>query len=716
MGIRPGEDSRGAPPAAMISVVESTVGQLYPSRPNPLEASDILRTMRPRGEGCPCIAAAMRRQYCLVLRRSGLARAMRLLLCSLLLVAPAGSVQGVGLVDLRKAFLQAEQALSAGQDGTYQDLKAGLSHYLLLPYLEYAELSRRLATASSGQVRHFLDRYADTPLADRLRAAWLNQLAGQQRWREYLDFFTSSRSTELRCHHLQALIATGHRQAAFSQVQPLWLVGHSQPDACDPVLSAWIGAGRLTPTLAWQRIALAMDAGQTGLVRYLERFLGRPSQTWVSLWLRVRADPTLILDADAFAKDHPQRAAILIYGLERLARQQPQQAPQAWETLKRRFKLNPTQEQQARHAVAMAYLRFADLETLEHLTGSEIGQDPQLRRKRILVALEAQDWQRVLSWIDALPPEERDTERWRYWRGRALLCLGRQREAADLLSQVAKDRTYYAFLAADRIGLSYYLPDRPLEVDAAAVRHVEQQGAAQRARELRALDRMADARREWWWLTKGMDKPSLKAAARLAANWGWHDQAIFTLARSDYWDDLNLRFPVEHLALVKKNARENGLRAPWVLAVMRQESAFAADALSGAGARGLMQLMPATARQVARRTGQPRPDVAELFEPATNIPLGTAYLSEIYRRLGDHPVLATAAYNAGPHRVLQWLPEHTLDADIWVETIPFRETRTYVQRVMAYAVIYEMRLGLKPSSIVQRMRPIAGTADGGGST
>jgi soluble lytic murein transglycosylase len=168
---------------------------------------------------------------------------------------------------------------------------------------------------------------------------------------------------------------------------------------------------------------------------------------------------------------------------------------------------------------------------------------------------------------------------------------------------------------------------------------------------------------------------------------------------------------LEHLELVNKYADSNGLGIPWVLAVMRQESAFNARAASHAGARGLMQLMPATARSVAKRLGKPYSNRRDLFQPEINIPLGTAYLSQVYNRLEHNPVLATAAYNAGPHRVQRWLPKHTLEADVWVETIPFKETRNYVKRVMAYAVIYEKRLGREPSSIVARMRPVPGTLE-----
>jgi soluble lytic murein transglycosylase len=204
----------------------------------------------------------------------------------------------------------------------------------------------------------------------------------------------------------------------------------------------------------------------------------------------------------------------------------------------------------------------------------------------------------------------------------------------------------------------------------------------------------------------------LKAAAKLASRSGWHDRAIFTLAQTGYWDDLELRFPVQHAELVAENAGRHGIDKAWIFAVMRQESAFMDNARSHAGALGLMQVMPATARHVARNLLKRKPPARrEILQPDTNIALGSAYLSEVKSKLGDSAVLATAAYNAGPHRVARWLPQRTLPADIWIELVPFEETRTYLRRVLTYTVIYEKRLGLTPTRLAQRLHPVPPTLE-----
>ena len=634
--------------------------------------------------------------------------AAALLLCSALL---AGGTWAASLEGQRQTFLAAERAWKQGDRQEYRRLKRQLSDYPLLPYLEYAEIRGNLSGARTETVQRFLERHSDGPLAGRLRSAWLAQLAKKGRWHDYVSFFQPTNSVEGRCHYLHGLISTGHRSIAFAQVEQLWLAGHSQPKACDPVFSAWRKAGLLTPELVWRRIALAMDEGETRLVGYLKRQLATSDQAWVERWLRVRDHPKLILDRWEFSTEHPQRRTILLYGLGRMARLDAERAAGAWSSLKRRYRFDPGQQAQAERVLAAAYLRHRHPDALAWLDRVEPGEDLRLHRKRILAALEAQDWQRVRRWIEQLPSKEHQAERWRYWKGRALQELGHREQAVELLSAVARDRTYYAFLAADRIDSDYYLKHVPLRLDPTLLERVEGLPVVRRAAEFRALGRELDARREWWWLRQNLDAEELKAAARIAKGWGWHAQAIFTLAGSGYWDDLELRFPLEHLELVRKHAEENGLGIPWILAVMRQESAFNTTATSPAGARGLMQLMPNTAREVARKRGERRPKGRDLFQPRINIPLGTTYLSQVYRRLGQNPVLATAAYNAGPHRVERWLPMRGMDADIWVETIPFRETRNYVKRVMAYAVIYEKRLGLMPGSIVARMDPIPGTRE-----
>jgi len=155
-------------------------------------------------------------------------------------------------------------------------------------------------------------------------------------------------------------------------------------------------------------------------------------------------------------------------------------------------------------------------------------------------------------------------------------------------------------------------------------------------------------------------------------------------------------YPIEYRKLVNEYAKQKSLEPAWVMGLIRQESLFMQDVRSSANAYGLMQLLPATAKQTAKRNKIGYSGYSHLISPKHNIRLGTAYLAQVNKRLQSNPALASAAYNGGPHRVKTWLPEKTMPADIWIENIVFNETRNYVQKVMENKVIYSWLMYDKP--------------------
>jgi soluble lytic murein transglycosylase len=336
--------------------------------------------------------------------------------------------------------------------------------------------------------------------------------------------------------------------------------------------------------------------------------------------------------------------------------------------------------------------------------------DRDVAEWRVRVCLRQGDWNAALSWLDRLPAPERDSPRWRYWRGRALETLGRAEDAKPIYQTIAGQRDYYGFLAADRLGAPYTIASAPLAVPATELDALlTQSPGLQRARELYVLGQEPDADAEWRQAIREFDRPALLQAAALAQRWDWHAQAIATVSRAEYWDDLELRFPLAYRDGVVNEARAGALDPAWVYAVIRQESGFRPTARSPVGALGLMQIMPATGRQIARELRDAAADDPPLLQPDVNIRYGVHYLRRMLERLQDNPVLATAAYNAGPSKVARWLPVRAAaPADVWVETIPYRETRAYVQRVMEYAAIYQRRLGSpEPQpTLGARMKPV----------
>jgi soluble lytic murein transglycosylase len=628
-----------------------------------------------------------------------------LLPCILALWTSPGSAKITdSLATQRSLFLEAEKALEAGKMGRFRELRDSLQGYPLYPYLRYRELVNKLSRASKEEVSGFLQEHADTPLAERLRRKWLAELARQGRWSEYLRVYRPTRDAEEQCTQLRALIATGQAKSAYEHVPRLWLVGHSQPEACDPVFDAWRREGHLTSDLVWERIRLAMDRGQARLARYLGRFLDSRDRVWLNRWLQVHRHPEQVGSHARFSSAHPRREDILLHGVNRLVSSNPAQAADLWNDLQSRYPFTPSQHARIEGKLAIALMRNGNPEALEQFLRIEpCTTDRRLQEIRIITALLDEEWEQALTWMDVLPETERESERWRYWRARALDRLGFRDEAKTLFKAVSEERSYYGFLAADHISSKYRFAHARLEVSDSELAALRKHSGIRRARELMLLDRTVDARREWHFAKAGLTAAELKAAARLAKDWGWHDLAIFTLAKADYWDDLELRFPLLHKQQVERMAARRNLDTAWVFAVMRQESAFNPEARSPAGARGLMQLMPRTARHVAKKIKARAPRSSDLYKPELNILLGTSYLREMLDELDQNMVLAIAAYNAGPHRVRGWLPDKPIPADLWVETVPFNETRTYLRRVLYYTAIYEHRLGQTPVRLVERM-------------
>lgn len=611
----------------------------------------------------------------------------------------------------RKLFLGAEKLAANGKPLPRQ-MDALLRSYPLYPYLEYARLKRGLSKAQPSEVRAFLQKYEDTPLASLLRRRWLNTLAKRQDWKNYLKFYTPQSNISRQCHYLHALIRTDKKKQAFSQTEPLWLYGKSRPKACDPVFKAWRQAGLLTTELIWRRIQLAMDRGQIKLARYLQKLLPANERPWVDTWIRIHNKPTLALTDPGLKKKHPWRQKILVDAAYRQIRKNPITALNYWEKLQKRFSFSLLDKHLINRKLALWLVRKEDPDAIDFMTKLQpCSHDSKLQEALVRSALLHKDWGQVISRIERMPEEEQQTERWTYWLARALEQTGQRSRANTLYEQLSVERSYYGFLAADRIGEPYQFAPKKSIVDMKLSTTISNNPAVTRAKELLALNRWVDARREWRFATRDLTADEYIAAAELAQSWNWHDQAIFTLAKSGYWDDLELRFPLEHLSDVKRYAGRHKLDMSWVYGVIRQESAFNASVRSYAGAIGLMQLMPATARYVSKKLLKQKrsPKHKDLITPSINIELGTTYLADVFSSLGDNPVLATAAYNAGPHRVKRWMPKSTLPADIWVELIPFRETRGYVQRVFTYAAIYDHRLEHRLTRLTERMLPVQGT-------
>lgn len=625
----------------------------------------------------------------------------------LLALLPMLGLADTDLDRQRSDFRAAERLLSAGDLQKYQRIKATLQTYPLLPYLEFQALQQQLASLDSSQVDAFITRYVDSPLAQRMRRLWLDELVRRGKWWTYLVFYKPNLGVSYQCHYLTALLETGKTKKALAGAAPIWRHPRSRPEACDRILETWIEAGKLTPALAWKRVELAMLASESRFANYLKRHLDPQQRAWLQAWQELQREPQQIFAIAPRLVASPARNSILLDGFKRLVRRDIDGAMTTWNRLQSEVQFSDRERYRGQRALLLGLLREEHPEALSALrTFKPTNKDQQLHESRLRGALKKRAWPQLLEWIAELPESLKKSDRWRYWQARALAETGKSAEARTQFTALAKERSYHGFLAADRLDQPYRYDSTPLDLEQSGIDQLAQRPALLRARELFQLGRFLDARREWYAGVQNLKQLDLKRVSKLAQSWGWHDRAIFTLARTGYWDDLELRFPLEHQTLVTEKSAETDLDKSWVFAVIRQESAFASDAQSPVGARGLMQLMPTTARFIARKEKLKKPRLAQLMRPEVNISLGTAYLNHVYQQLGEHQVLATAAYNAGPRNVLKWLPDSTLPADIWVELIPFKETRRYTERVLSYAAIYDQRLHQPLQRLSARMSPV----------
>lgn len=603
----------------------------------------------------------------------------------------------------------ARAAIAHNDQATLRRLKQELDDYPLRPYIDYWSISNRLSSLPYAEIDQFLTEYRDTAIGDWMRVRILRELGSRQRFRAYLKYYQPDKITRssLRCYYADALSRHGDKETAYRLVEELWLVGQSQAEECDPVFARWIKDGGLTPQLAWSRHKLAVEAGNIDLAEYVARKMDGQHQQLARLMRQIHLQPEQLLEFQRFTGKAPEYRDIVLHGLHRLARADAAMAEKAWQRYDATFLFDETERSELLRDLALQFARQENMAGLQQLLQqSDRVADEQTIDWLARQALRQLNWDQVSFWIDRLPEAAQQQDRWLYWKARAVeeLYGGRGADiAVPLYRKAAAERSYYGFLAADTLGQNYSFVDRPAPVTVNQVAQMAERPAMLRARELQAIGEFYHARREWDYATKDMSHTELLTAGKVASAWGWYHKSIQSVLAADYLDDLELRFPLAFADIVSDVSENMGHKSPLdpylIFAVARQESHFSHDAKSHAGALGLMQLLPSTARETARRAGVRYRRSWDLLSPRTNIALGSFYLSTLLQRFDNNRFLAAAAYNAGPTRVARWLQEteNKLPYDVWIETIPFSETRKYVQNVLAYSVIYAYRSGSQQS-------------------
>jgi soluble lytic murein transglycosylase len=606
-------------------------------------------------------------------------------------LSSVANAQTKTLLQQRWQFKEAHQVLLKEDLNTFEQLLAQLQDYPIAHYLRYFYLESHLENAET--IRAFLAQYKDTPIAQSLRQAWLTQLAKKGDWQTFIANYTPQKSTVLQCYHLQAHFNTQGelKGKLLNKAKDLWLVGISQPDECDPVFAILYDNEQITNEMRWQRIRLAMQKGNLKLARFIANGLPEADQDLVTLWQELHNNPATALNGFQLS-DTPLAREMLLHGLRRLARKDAGSAYKYWKNCQTNYAFSKQENAELFHYIALKSVRQNHPEAARWL--AEVDKDlvdERIIQTRLQMALAQQDWQAVTKLIQSLPAAQRDKLQFQYWQARALEQTGATKKAEKRFEALSQNRDYYGFLAADRLGKPYDFQSHPLNISKEEQNQLfEKQAGMLRARELYFIGLASLARAEWQAVLSSLSTSELKIAAALAHQWGWHDRAIIAIAKAKYYDDLKIRFPLPFYDTVLKHAEARQLDFAHIYAMIRQESAFQTDAISVAGALGLMQLMPETAKQVAKKQQVSIKTTEELFVPDINIDLGTAYLRDLLNKFNGNHLLATAGYNAGPSRAKQWAKKYgCLSPDIWIELIPFNETRKYVQRVLSYMPVFE---------------------------
>lgn len=618
---------------------------------------------------------------------------------------PADADPAAALLEAqRAAFRDAWPHAERGQWTRVEPALPLLEDYVLYPELRGAWLRATVARRSRDELLAFLDAHPGHPSSREVMLRWLSVLASREDWAGYLEVYDrlgGSDSARLRCVAARAELATGLREDWHARALDLWRVGVSQPEACDPVFARLRRDGHLEESTIRARLDLAIEARQFQLARFLARSLPEQDTRRVARWEAMQRDPAAGLAGYPQTPESADEWARVRYGLLVLAAREAERAFEHWQRLAPAYDRPDADEVGRRIALAGARRNRPQADTLlASLPSAAV--DLEVRHWRLRLALREQDWRGALA---ATATSEHDTTL-AFWQARALDALARPEQAAEAYRRVASERNLYGFLAAERTGRSKALDHRPTPVDLRVRTALERRADFIQARELFKVGLDSRGRSAWARATAGLTPEELAQAALLAHDWGWHSRAIATAARAGLMDDLEIRYPLAWHQRFYETAAQAQLPSPWTIGVARNESLFVPDIASPAGAIGVMQLMPATGREVAQELRLPFQGLATLVDPDTNIRLGTRYLERMLERFDRHFVLATAAYNAGPSRVQRWLPEAPLPADAWIELIPFDETRTYVHRVMASKAIFHWRLTGEELALAEIMRDV----------
>ncbi|PAS98271.1 MAG: transglycosylase [Candidatus Dactylopiibacterium carminicum] len=603
--------------------------------------------------------------------------------------------------------LAAREAAGKGDLTRLQALAAQTSNHPLEIYVQYWALSARIARLAepvdADAVRGFLYQNAGGVLAERLRNEWVRRLGHDKRWDELNAEYALLTQPEQAQQCLAIQAGNSEGPTALLALNAQWLTLLDLPDTCESVLRERVAAGRFTADDVWQRFRRQIEMRRYTSARQTLSWLPGEAVPDMRDLQRLVDEPVRYLASPAARRVSTRMdRELLIAAVSRLARFDAKAAAARLEGLSSNL-LSDADKAYLWGQIGWMGAQSREPEARQWFAraggNGEMSEEQQAWRAR--ASLRVQDWRGLQQAIEAMNPNLRDTPDWSYWLGRALLEQGRTQQAGLQFQRFADRPDFYGILATEALGREYRWPASPARTDEVA--RVAALAEVRRAEALFRLELRTEGLREWNWGLRGVDDRTLLAAAEYARRAGLYDRAIAAAERTRDEHDYALRYLAPHYEAFAREARARDLDLAWVYGLVRQESRFLPVARSGVGAQGLMQVMPATGQWIAKKQGWTNYEPGWLTRIDTNVQLGTAYLRYVLDQLDNHPVLASAAYNAGPSRARRWRDSRPLEGAIYIETIPFNETRDYVKKVMANAELYATLFERRPVALLARL-------------
>ena len=571
-----------------------------------------------------------------------------------------------------------------------------ITQYPLSYLLDYQALKENFSLNLLPAIQSFIRYNANHKISNNLQREYLYYLAENRYWPEFLSFYPRlPNSTDLKCYHFQAKIAQGEQHKIWPDVQKAWLTGSSQPNACDNVFQYYLSNKKISQQLIWQRFKLAYLKNRNSLIPYLITLMDAPNKQLAKQLSKLNREPGRLLSSGLFSSREQSHYSLLLPTIKQLAKKEINLGMEAYFNYDKKIGFNSLEKVSLKKYFISRILIRDKTELLPWLDQELISlEDSALIERRIRYAIKLNNWNDIEHWLKQLSEKQKQKSRWLYWQARVLENQQQQTKANSLYQKLAGKRTYYGFLAAQKLGLDYQFNAQIVTDKLQSLEHLHSQ--LFHIEELYFQQQIHLLKREWEALLKNQHTNLQKQLGLYAYKKGWAHLSVLASIRSKSWDALNIRFPEVKPELFASNANKYQLDPSYIYAITRQESSFDEFANSPVGARGYMQLMPKTASETARKIGlKEYKKTSQLTEGELNLQLGSAYFNMLLKRYQGNRILATAAYNAGPHRVDRWQgnkngrAEQGLTMDSWVETIPYKETRRYVKNVLAYNVIYQ---------------------------